>query len=453
MSINVSPPLAVSVPTVPGLPLLGNIVQMRREPSRFMNEVVPQYGNVVKVQLGPESIYVVSHPEGIQRVLRDHNRNYIKGKTVYPLFAVSGAAMVNMEGGEWLERRRVMQPHFHRKHITELITLMQTAIEEQFPFLDQHADTGQYVDLSSIFRLMTAHVFTKTFYGLPLKADEAAALSKAMLTIFTYVFPRYLIFSFVPENFPFPGKKEFSTARQLLHSISKRLIDERRKLGVGGDLLSMFIQMNDDEQDKLNDKQLLEETVSLMQGGFDTSSGTLAWVFYMLMQNPHVTDKLLAEYDAVLAGQSTTTETVTKLNYTHQVIQETMRLYPSATGVTRLAVEKDQIDGCEIPANAMIYTSFFAVHRRADFWESPLEFRPERFGQEGVPSHPFAYVPFATGPRQCIGDQFALFEMRLTVAALLQRYKFTLKPDYQLETAQEATFFPKKLPVLMERRT
>ena len=440
------------IPIVPGVPLLGNIPQMQRRPVNFMNEIVPQYGDVVKVRLGPQNIYVVSHPDGIQHVLRDNNHNYVKGITAYPLFAVSGEALVNMEGSEWLERRRVMQPHFHRKHIAELISLMQSAIEDQFHLLDQQADTGQYVDMAAMFRLLTAHVFIKTFFGISLKDEETAAMSKAMNTVLTYVWPRYITYSFIPERFPFPGKRSYYESRQLLHTIAERLIKDRRAMDSGTDLLSMFIQMSEGEQDKLTDKQLLQETVSLFQGGFDTSSGTLAWVFLMLLQHPQVMDKLFAEYDSVLHGSSTTTETVTQLKYTHQVIQETMRLYPSASGVSRTSLEKDVVVGCEIPANAIVYTSFYAVHRRADFWDTPLEFRPERFASDNAVAHQFAYVPFAAGPRMCIGDQFALFEMRLTIAALLQRYRFTLKPDYVLHASENATYFPKTLPVLIERR-
>jgi cytochrome P450 len=225
-------------------------------------------------------------------------------------------------------------------------------------------------------------------------------------------------------------------------------------MGGGQDLLSMFIQMNedDDAENKLTDEQLLQETVSLFQGGFDTSSGTLSWVFYLLLRHPQIVQKLLAEYDSVLGSASASTETVSQLNYTHHVIQETMRLYPSATGVARMAVEKDTIDGIEIPEKALVYTSFYAVHRRPDFWESPLEFRPERFEKEEAVSHQFAYIPFAAGPRMCIGDQFALFEMRLTIAALLRRYQFTLDPAYVLQVNEDSNYFPRTLPVRIEKR-
>jgi cytochrome P450 len=369
---------------------------------------------------------------------------------------VSGPALVNVEGDEWLSRRKQMQPYFHRKHIAAMLGLMQSAIEQQFAVLDKLAATQTYVDIIPVLRKMTAQVFTQTFYGISLSESEAAAMSEAMYTLLSYVWTRYIAFSFVPEWMPYPNKKKFIAARTFLHETSRDLLNRRRKAGPGDDLLAMMMGMKAEAEGAapFNDEQLLQETVSLFLGGFDTSSVTLGWVFYMLTQHHDVAQRLQDEVDTVLASGASIAESGQKFTYTHQIIQETMRLYPSAPGVPRLAIGDDQLGEYHIPAGATISVSFYAVHRHPDFWEAPNEFRPDRFAEADQKpyKHAFAYIPFSTGPRMCIGDQFALYEMRLTIAALTKRYRFTLDPTYQLEASTASTYFPSRLPLKIELR-
>ncbi len=444
-----------TIPTVPGIPILGNILQMNKEPIIFPHVTVPKYGRVVQLKLGSLAMYVVSHPADIQYVLRDNNRNYSKGVSSYPLFAVSGEALVNMEGESWLDRRRVMQPHFHRKGVMSLLALMQSALEEMFPRLDEIASTGDYIDFTNLLRIITARVFTKALYGISLSLEDTEAMSDAMYNVLNYVWQRYIKYRFIPEWSPYPGKTRFQQSRQLLHDKSAELIARRREMGKGDDLLSMLIEMTEVDDGELSPEQLHKETVSLFQGGFDTSSGTLSWVFYMLNQHPHVEQKLVEEYKHVLGDEALSAEKAESLTYTHQVIQETMRLYPTARGVLRVAIEDDQLGDYHIPAEAMVLLSFYNVHRNPNYWQSPEQFKPERF-DDGVSlarSHPFAYVPFAAGPRQCIGDTFALYEMRLTIATLIQRYRIQLHPDYELQVSHESTYFPTKIMARFEKRS
>lgn len=441
-------------PGIKGLPVIGNLADYNREPFLYPNVIAPKHGRVVHLQLGPRDLYVVWHPEDIQRVLRDNHHNYRKGETAYPLEVVSGPALVNMEDEAWLSRRKQMQPYFHRKRVTAMLDLMQTAIDEQSGVLDRLAGSGAFVDLTPVFRQMTAHVFTKSFYGISLSEDEARAMSEAMYTLLTYVWPRYLTFGFLPEWMPYPNKSKFLAARKFLHEKSREFIQRRRAQGRGDDLLAMMMGLGEDDAVSFSDTEILQETVSLFQGGFDTSSGTLGWVFYMLAQHPEVAERLQVEIDTVLAGSTHACEVTQELTYTHQLIQETMRLYPSAAGVARLTVAEDVLGSYQIPSNAMVAVSFYAVHRHPEFWDEPDVFRPERFADAERPAfkHAFAYLPFASGPRMCIGDQFALYEMRLAIASLIKRYRFSLDPGYRLDASTASTYFPRHLPMRIEKR-
>lgn len=443
-----------SVPNIKGVPFLGNLPEFSKQPFVFPHEIAPKYGRVVQLKLGPRDLYVIWHPDDIQKVLRDNHRNYVKGNTAYPLEVISGPALVNMEGENWLARRKNMQPYFHRKRVMGMLELMQAAIDEQFAPLDQMVNKGESIDLIAMFRRLTAHVFTRSFYGISLNGDEAEAMSQTLYTLLSYVWQRYITFSFIPEWIPYPKKGKFVAARQFLHEKSRELIQRRRNLPDGDDLLAMMMGLGDGDTSSFSDEALLQETVSLFQGGFDTSSGTLGWVFYALSQYPAVAERLQAEVDSVLSSPLSVGEMAAKLTYTHHVIQETMRLYPSAPAVVRLVVADDELGGYRIPANSTVMVSFCAVHRHPDFWDEPNEFKPERFadGEHQAYKHTFAYIPFASGPRMCIGDQFALYEMRLTIASLLRRYRFTLDSNYTLDPSTNSTYFPKQLPMSIALR-
>lgn len=446
--------VTADVPTITGLPIIGNLADFMKDPFTLPHRIAPQHGRVVRLKLGPRDLYILWHPDDVQRVLRDNHHNYVKGDTSYPLEVISGPALVNMEGETWLSRRRQMQPYFHRKHVMGMLDLMQQAIEEQFDVLDKLADTGQAVDLIPIMRELTAHVFTRSFYGIRLSREETQAMSDAMYTMLSYVWIRYIPFSFLPEWMPYPNKQKFLNARTYMVEKSRELIARRHKMGEGDDLLAMMMGMGESDTGSFSDEELLQETVSLFQGGFDTSSGTLGWVFYMLSQHPDVESNIRTEVDRAFSENLPIGEVAVKLTGVHNLIQETMRLYPSAPAVPRLSVAEDELASYRIPANSLVTISFYAVHRHPDFWDDPDVFKPGRFAsEEGKPyKHPFAYVPFSSGPRMCIGDQFALYEMRLTIAALMKRYKFTLDRTYQLEESILSTYFPKQLPMLIEKR-
>ncbi len=446
--------VATPIPGIKGLPLIGNLAQFSKEPILFPHVIAPQHGRIVRLKVGPRDMLLVWHPDDIQRVMRDNHHNYKKGITAFPLEVVSGSALVNMEGDPWLARRKQMQPYFHRKRVAAMLDLMQASIDEQYAVLDKLADTGKAVDIIPFFRQMTAHVFTKSFFGISLSEDEAQGMSEAMYTVLSYVWPRYITFGFVPEWMPYPNKAKFLTARSFLHEKSREFIQRRRTLGNGDDLLAMMMGLGEENAAPFTDQELLQETVSLFQGGFDTSSGTLGWVFYMLSQHPEVAERLQAEVDTTLADNRSASTAAQELTYTHQLIQETMRLYPTATSVPRLSIAEDELASYSIPADTLVIVSFYAVHRHPDYWDEPEVFRPERFaeGEHKACKHAFAYIPFSTGPRMCIGDQFALYEMRLTIASLVKRYRFIIDPNYQLEASTASTYFPKRLPMRIEKR-
>jgi cytochrome P450 len=204
----------------------------------------------------------------------------------------------------------------------------------------------------------------------------------------------------------------------------------------------------------MSDQQVRDEVMTLLLAGYETTSAALTWTWYLLSQHPEVEERLHAELETVLGGQVPTADRLGELPYTRMVIQEAMRLYPPAFGFTRHAVADDEIGGYFVPANSTIFLTPYYTHRHPLFWEEPDKFDPERFTPERSAGRPrFAYVPFGGGPRQCIGNTFAMMEAQLILATVAQRYQLRLVPGHLVEPQVLLTVRPRfGLPMMLEAR-
>jgi len=194
--------------------------------------------------------------------------------------------------------------------------------------------------------------------------------------------------------------------------------------------------------------------MTMFAGGFETSAVVLAWAWLLLARHPEAQAKLAAEVDSVLEGREPTSDDIPQLKYTKMVLDETMRLYPGVWIFTRTNIKADTIGGYSIPEGSLIFVCAYATHRHPAIWEDPEVFNPERFA-EGSPDRPrFAFYPFGGGPRQCIGDTFAMVEMQLVLAMMTQR--FELRPEPGLVVEPEPMFTLRSRPeirmTLHERR-
>ena len=204
----------------------------------------------------------------------------------------------------------------------------------------------------------------------------------------------------------------------------------------------------------MSDQQLREEVLTLLLGGHETTAMALTWTWYLLSQHPLVEHHLHAELDTVLSGQRPSVEHLDALPYTRMVIQEAMRVYPPVFGFTRFATAPDEIGGYAVPANSIIFLSAYCTHRHPAFWEEPEAFDPERFTPERSVGRPrFAYFPFGGGPRQCIGNTFAMMEAQLVLATIAQRYSLRLVPGHPVVPQVLLTMRPRYgLPMMLHPR-
>jgi cytochrome P450 len=238
------------------------------------------------------------------------------------------------------------------------------------------------------------------------------------------------------DRLPTPNYRRFLAARSVLIGAVDYVITQRRNSPSDRvDLLSMLLSARDEETgEAMSDDQLRVEVMTFLLAGQETTALALTWTWYLLSQHPDAQRRLEEEIDRVLDGRQAEYADLVNLPYTRMVIDEAMRLYPPAWGFSRQALSDDQLGGFHLPRGWLVFVLPFVLHRLPAFWEHPDTFDPDRFSPRRSADRPkFVYLPFGAGPRQCIGNQFALIEAQLTVATLAQAYRLRFVPDQRVE--------------------
>jgi cytochrome P450 len=216
----------------------------------------------------------------------------------------------------------------------------------------------------------------------------------------------------------------------------------------------MLLSAQDEDGSRMTDRQLRDETITLFLAGHETTASTLSWTWWLLAQNPAAEAKLHSELDAVLGGRAPALDDLPKLSYTGHVVTESLRLYPPAWGLARLAVEDHRIAGYPVTKGMGVAMAQWVVHRDPRWYDAPEEFRPERWDGDLLKRLPkFAYFPFGGGPRQCIGNAFALMEASLILATIAQKFRLRLVTDHMVQPLASITLRPRHgVRVTLDRR-
>ncbi|MDZ8033597.1 cytochrome P450 [Nostoc sp. DedSLP04] len=442
---SISPRVSKAPPGPIGYPIIGNLPQMLRNPLQFLTNAVQEYGEVVHLgAMGPQQLYLVSHPDHLKYILQENSRNYIKGENFKSIKQVIGNGLAVAEGDSWRRERRLMQPTFHRHRVGALVTFMTKTISQM---LDTWSSIGSDKPLDVFAQMMqlAQHILLKSLLSID-SEDEISEMNQAWDTAYEYLSSQLWAVFKLPLWIPTPKNRAFVQAMGTLDRIVYRIIRSRRENSNSpDDLLSMLMDTYDEESgQRMSDQQLRDEIMTIFTGGFETSAAVLAWTWYLLSLHPHVESRLQDELKRVLNGRTPTLEDLPNLKYTRMVLEESMRLYPGAWVYTRTNLQADEVGGYHIPANSVIMISPYVTHRLPAFWENPEDFDPERFTKEQAAARPrYAYYPFGGGPRQCIGEIFAMTEMQLIVAMVAQKYRLHLVPGHPVEEEPMFTLRPR----------
>jgi cytochrome P450 len=404
-------------------PILHHFLQFQSDPLQFWLDVGREEP-VVRVQLGPfRPFWVVTDADFIEAILHKKSRNFPRESRMRERNGLDNMDTVFTAPTweEWLWRRRLLQPAFHAKELTKFAD---TIVTEAVALVDG-VEVAAPLDLTSFMKSLTMRIICKTMFSASLA--ETAVLQHAFEQVSDFSYKRLSSVIPLPLWIPTPDVVKTRRAIKARMEIVERIVQERLDSGKAkDDLLDMLISAHLDEDGRrFTDNDLVSEMMSILFAGHETTAMTLMWLFYRVSRSPEIEQKLWDEVDGVLNGRLPTLADIDNMPYTHQLIQETLRYYPSVYLTLREAEEDDEFDGYHIPAGTQFVVNIRGIHRDPRYWDEPERFWPERFGGDGtVPRHKFAYIPFLAGPKKCIGDGFAMMEMRLVVPTIMQRLRF-----------------------------
>lgn len=447
-------PVARTAPGPKGAPLIGVLTQVRREPLGFLLKTARTYGDVAKYRLGPLNSHLISSPEGVRHVLQENVKNYTKDHFSYSMVRwIAGNGLLTSQGSFWLRQRRLAQPAFHRQRIAAMGANMVAAAQEQIGGWEDAATSGKPLDIGNEMMRLTLRIVSDALFGT--RVSQAETVDWAFSELSAQIVGRFRTFNVIPPVLPTNYDRSFRKARTALDRVVYEIIAERRKSSEDrGDLLSMLMLTRDEDTgETMDDRQLHDEVLTMLLAGHETTATTLSWVWAMLDQHSEVAAKFYQELDA-LGGKTIEVEDLPRLPYARMIIDETMRLYPPVYVLSRKVMEDDVIGGFHIPAGSSVDISPYVTHRHPAFWDRPDDFLPDRFAPEQAAARPrFAYFPFSGGPRQCIGNSFALMEAPLLLCTIAQRYRLRLQPGHSVIPDPLITLRPKGgLPMVMEAR-
>ena len=421
---------------------------LNQSPLEMFTELA-RYGDIVGIRVVNFRNIFVNHPDLIEEVLVGHPRLYYKGRVLRANRHVFGEGLLTSEGDFWLRQRRLVQPAFHRARI---VAYAGTMVEYAQRIMESWR-SGEERDVHQEMMRLTLQIVAKTLFNADVGRDaQDVGKSLELLLELGADFRRTL---FVPHWVPTPTNLRIKREIAFIESILYRIISGRRASGHdAGDLLSMLLHAQDEDGSRMTDKQLRDETITLFLAGHETTASSLSWTWRLLAQNPSAEAKLHAELDEVLAGRAPSMDDLARLPYTANVITESMRLYPPAWGLARIVVEDHELGGYPVKKGMGVAMAQWVVHRDPRWYDTPEEFRPERWEGDFAKRIPrFAYFPFGGGPRQCIGNSFALMEATLILATIAQQYRLRLVPDHPVVPLASITLRPRYgVRVILESR-
>ncbi|MBM4246612.1 MAG: cytochrome P450 [Deltaproteobacteria bacterium] len=403
------------------------------------------YGDVVRLRIGPIAYYGLSHPDHLQHVLQENNRNYVKGPIIARTRILIGDGLFTSEGDFWRRQRRLAQPAFHRQRIGGFGATMTDTAGEMLDAWSGAAATGEAFDLAAEMNRLTLRIVGRTLFSLDLQ-ESAAAVGRALTDALDIVTQRFFTLLPLPLWVPTSPNRRFVRARRALDEAVLRIVGERRGAGrQHGDLLAMLLEARDpDSGEGMTDRQLRDEVMTFVLAGHETTAVALAWTWYLLGRHPEVEQRLRDEVADAVGRRTPTPADLPALRYVRMVVDETLRLYPPVWAFGRQAVADDRIGPFRIRAGAPVNLAVWLTHRHPDFWPDAERFDPERFAPDRAATrHRFAYLPFSGGPRLCIGNEFALLELVLVVTMMAQRYRIApVDPDRVIEPLVRVTLRP-----------
>ncbi|MBV8306681.1 MAG: cytochrome P450 [Gammaproteobacteria bacterium] len=387
-----------------------------------MIELFARHGDTYRVYVPARRsyTYVIHHPDDIKRVLVSNHRNYTKGVGLDRVKILLGKGIMTSEGELWRRQRYMMQPLFHRRVIGTFAEVIAGANDRFIERWEGLARRGELINLTDEMSELTLEIVLRSIFGRDLDR-LSQQLGGNPFAVVTREQSRDLQFAY--------------KFRSLTKLVAQLIVRRRAESEEHLDYVAMLMSARDKETGAaMGERELIDEIMTLVVAGHETTASGLNWTWYLLSQHPEVEARLHAEIDAAVDARAPTLAQMEELRYTRQAIDESLRLYPPGWVLSRRTIEADVLGGYPVPAGTNVLLPLYLLHRHPQFWSEPEAFDPERFAPEHEAQRPrFAYMPFAAGPRHCIGETFALYEMLVHLYKVARRYRLRYVPDKPLE--------------------
>ena len=413
------------IPRVSLIKFLRHSIDILKNPLPFHRQNFEKHGDTFRLMIGFRKSVVFSRDAAFARhTLQKNHKNYTKSKIqTEDVAKYVGKGLLTAEGEHWKKQRRLIQPAFHKKQLTSLLETVLEAI--QAALLKIKIGTPQ--DIFPVFNDLAFQTVVKALFSSAVSPSEIKRLQK--ITEETQqMLVKELRQPYLKWWFHVSGKlKSVLQLTADARGILRELIHERKLSNKKqGDLLDMLLDARYEDGTAMDEDQLIDEILILFTAGHETTSNALTFTCELLARHPEVQEKILSEVKKAPSKSENLMEYMKACPYTKQVLEESMRLYPPAYFIDRVNIEEDTFNGMRIPKGTNLLFSLHEIHIHPNFWEEPEAFKPERFS-EGSGKYSSHYYPFGAGPRMCVGNNFAMYEMVLAITEMVSKYKVSTK--------------------------
>ena len=412
--------LVETIPSLPGLPLLGNLLDFRKD-RLALQDRAQRLGPIARMSLVHIPVYTITDADLAHQVLVTEADAFKKSAGLKFMEPLLGNGLLTSELDVHKRHRKLLAPAFAPKRTATYGTVM---VEETLAQL-RGWQPGAQIDLAKEMMEMTLAIAGRTLFNADVRGDArvvAEALEMAMRAqLANITSPIQLGY-----EWPLPRHRRMRKAVAMLDEIVYRMIADGRRLGTDrGDVLSMLLLARDEQDGTgFTDKQVRDEVMTLLLAGHETTANALTWTWYELGRHPAALARIEQELAEVVGDRTVTVDDLPALPWLLATIEEAMRLHPPAYMTGRQALRDVEIGGHAIPERSTLMIYIRGIHRRGDYFPSPLAFKPERMLPDAKKARPrHHYMPFGAGPRVCIGAHFALMVAQLCLASMVQRAK------------------------------
>jgi cytochrome P450 len=441
--------VTASIPEVPGF-AIRQLLEFRNHRLTWQMRLQKEFGDICRVRLGPFPAVLVSSAEYTQSILVENAEHFVKSRGLRLTRPLLGDGLLTSEHEFHRRQRKLISPGFQHRRVS-------TYGEVMARYAEAAADTwkeGETIDVAAAMMKLTLAIAGKTMFNADLEG-EAVELGGALTVANRYAIEQISAFLPLPIGWPTPRNLRARKAIARLNATVYRVIAERRASGADpGDVLSMLLGAEEEGSgSKMNDSEVRDEVMTLFLAGHETTANALAWTFYLLSRNPDVYERLRDEVDRALGGRTPTMQDLPRMPYAMQVFKESMRLYPPGYIIGRESTCQVELGQYRLPPKTTLFINIYGMHRNPEYFPDPERFDPDRFlparEKQMVRS---SYIPFSGGPRVCIGNQFALIEGHIVLAALAQKVTFESLGDAPVEAEPLITLRPRGGVSLRVRR-